>query len=214
MSIALILPQNVWSSAYGKVNSGNGYYKQSEFDKSLDKYREAQMAAPDNPVVYFNMGDALNKQGDYDGSNAEYSKALSAKDKNIRSKAYYNLGNNAFAQEKYDEAANCYKKALELNPRDMDAKYNLEYLLGHRNQPKPKQGKNDKNGNDKNNKNKQASGSNDKEDKDKNKSSQKKNGMSKEDAQRILQYYNDQEKNSADKRKMKTPEPAKTDEDW
>jgi tetratricopeptide (TPR) repeat protein len=161
------------------------------------------------------MGDARNKTGDIEGANSDYSKALNSKDKLLRSKAYYNLGNNAFSQEKPDEALNYYKKCLELNPKDMDAKYNIEYLLTQKNMPK--QNKNDKNGkNDKNNKDKnqqKAAGAkgNDKDNKDKDKN---KSGMSKEDAQRILQYYNDQEKQGADKRKMKTPEQPKTDEDW
>jgi Ca-activated chloride channel homolog len=205
----LICPQNVLATAYGNVLSGNNLYKKSEYDKSLDKYREAQIASPDNPIVYYNIGDALHKTGSYDESNTEFTKALNTKDKLLRSKVYYNMGNNAFAQQKPEEAINNYKKCLELNPRDMDAKYNLEYLLNYKNMPKQqKNDKNDKNGKDKNKKqDASAAKPGDKNKKDK-------NSMSKEDAQRILQYYNDQEKRGADKRKMKNPEPPKTDEDW
>ena len=211
--MALIFTQNLWASAYGKVSSGNNMYKQSEYDKSLDKYREAQISAPDDPVIHFNMGDAYYKMGAYDDSNNEYSKVLNSKDKLLRSKAYYNLGNNAFSRQKYDEALNYYKKCLDLNPKDMDAKYNIEFLLNHKNQPKPgKGGSDDKNGKNKDkDRDKQNAAAGKESDKDK---KDKKNTMSKEDAQRILQYYNDQERNSADKRKMKSPEMPKTDEDW
>jgi tetratricopeptide (TPR) repeat protein len=204
-----ISSQSLFASAYGKVNSGNSLYKQNQYDESLDKYREAQIASPDNPIVYYNIGDALHKTGKYDESNSEYSKVLGSKNKLLRSKAYYNMGNNAFAQDKRDEALDYYKKCLELNPRDMDAKYNIEYILNQNNQPKQKQ-KNKDGKNDKNNKNEkqQSKDNNDKNDKD------KKTSMSKEDAQRILQYYEEQEKNGANKRKMKTPEQPKTDQDW
>jgi Ca-activated chloride channel family protein len=217
--LLLLSTGSAHASAYGDVSSGNSLYKKGEYDKSLDKYRDAQMAAPNNPAVYFNMGDAQTKAGDMEGANSDYTKALSSKDKLLRSKAYYNLGNVAFSKEKPDEALADYKKCLELNPNDMDAKYNIEYLLTQKNAPK--QNKNDKNDkNDKNNKdNKQQKAGakgNDKDNKDKDKQDKdkSKSGMSKEDAQRILQYYNDQEKQSADKRKMKTPEQPKTDEDW
>jgi len=210
--LMLVSSGRLWASAYGKVSSGNNLYDKSEYDKSLDYYREAQIAAPDNPIVYYNIGDALYKTGKYDESNNEYSKALNSKDKLLRSKAYYNMGNNAYAQEKPDEAINYYKKCLDLNPKDMDAKYNIEYLLSQKNMPKKKQ--NNKDGkNDKNKDQKQKGGASKDNDKDKN-DKDKKNTMSKEDAQRILQYYDEQERRGTDKRKMNTPEQPKTDEDW
>jgi hypothetical protein len=38
--------------------------------------------------------------------------------------------------------------------------------------------------------------------------------MSKEDAQRILQVYGEQDRESAKRRKMAMPQIPKTDEDW
>jgi Ca-activated chloride channel homolog len=209
--LTFVFNQSLFASAYGKVSSGNSLYKKNEFDQSLDKYREAQISAPDNPIVYYNIGNALNKTGKYDESDAEYSKALNTKDKLMRSKAYYNMGNNAFAQGKPDEALNYYKKCLDLNPKDMDAKYNIEYILSQKNMPKQKQ--NNKDGKDNKDKNKDRKQQNSKSKEDKS-DKDKKNSMSKEDAQRILQYYDEQEKRGADKRKMNTPEQPKTDEDW
>jgi Ca-activated chloride channel homolog len=214
--LAIICAQDIWASAYGKVSAGNSLYKKGQYDKSLDKYREAQISSPDNPVVYFNIGDALHKIGDNEAAEGEFTKALGSKDKLLRSKAYYNLGNSAFARQKPDEALNFYKKCLELNPKDMDAKYNIEFILNRKNTPQSKKNdKNDKNSKDKDKKQGAASSKeNDKDNKDKDKNEKKKNSMSKEDAQRILQYYNDQERNSAQKRKMKNPALPKVDEDW
>ena len=213
--LILILAQQLWAGAFGSVSSGNNHYKKGEYDKSLDNYREAQIFAPDNSVIHFNIGDALSKTGSIDESNAEFSSALNSKDKLLKSKAYYNLGNNAFSQEKPDEALDYYKKCLDLNPNDMDAKYNIEYIVSQKNMPKDKKkDKNDKdkkdNKDDKNKQKQQSKDDKDNKDKDKN----DKNSMSKEDAQRILQYYNDQDKKSAEKRKMRKPELPKVEEDW
>jgi tetratricopeptide (TPR) repeat protein len=216
--IFLLSAQNLWAGAYLSVSSGNRHYKKSEYDKSLDKYREAQISSPDDPVIRFNIGDALNKTGDIEGSDAEFSKALNAKDRSLRSKAYYNLGNNAVSRQKLEEALDYYKKCLDLNPGDMDAKYNIEYITQQKNQPQNKQNnkdnKKDKDNKDNKDKQKQQSPGKDKDKSEKNNQQDNKNSMSKEDAQRILQYYNDQEKKSAEKRKMNKPELPKVEEDW
>ena len=213
--IVFISLQNAWAGAYTSVSSGNRHYKKGEYDKSLDKYREAQISSPDDPVIRFNIGGALNKTGEIEASDAEFSKALNTKDKLLRSKAYYNLGNNAVSRQKLDEALDYYKKCLDLNPNDMDAKYNIEYITHQKNQPQNKQQDKDskKDKDNKDGKDKQKQQSPDK-DKDKNQQGDKKDSMSKEDAQRILQYYNDQDKKSAEKRKMKKPELPKVEEDW
>jgi len=208
------------ASTAGKIRSGNKYFNKGEYDKSLDRYREAQIASPDNPVVYFNMGDSLHKLGQFDEAAKAYQRSAASTNKIIQSRAYYNMGNNAYRQEKPDEALEYYKKALLLNPNDEDAKYNYEFLLKQKQQPKSKDKKNDKQ------KQQQGQGARDKgqgNDKDKNKennknqqgqSEQNKQGMSKEDAQRILQVYDEADKESARKRKMQTPQLPKVDEDW
>lgn len=199
------------ASAESKIRAGNSQYKKGKFDKALENYREAQIAAPASPEIHYNIGDALYKTENMDEASAAFNKALASKDKKVRGAAYYNLGNAAYRQQKIDEAVGHYKKALELNPADRDAKYNLEYIMTQKNQQK-KQGKNDKDqnnkdGKDKNQQQKAQAGQDKKNDKDK-------KGMSKEDAQRILQYYNDMDKNSAKKRKMQQPQLPKTEEDW
>jgi Ca-activated chloride channel family protein len=207
------------ASTAGKIRAGNRSYKKEQFEKALDAYRQAEITAPANPVVHFNIGDALHKSNSYDDAAKEYQRALAGRDPLLRSKAYFNLGNNAFRQEKTDEALDYYKKALELNPNDTDAKYNIEYILTKK--ALQKDSKQDKDGKGKGNDKQQKQ--NDKQDRNGQKKEQKegnegrekeKQGMSKEDAKRILQYYNDAEKNAAQKRKMQMPQLPKVDEDW
>lgn len=214
--LALLLPALSHASAAGKANSGNGYYKKGEYENALNRYREAEISDPDNPAVHYNIGDALYKLQDYEQADTEFKKAAASENKALSGAAYYNLGNTAFRRDKRDEAVEYYKKALKLNPSDADAKYNLEYLLY---QPKnkqkqdQKQDKYDKNKQDKNNKQQQGQGKNDKQDQQK-QQQQKKGAMSKEDAERILKAFGEQDRNSAQKRKMSQPKIPKTDKDW
>jgi len=203
------------ASVRSKINDGNNQYRQGAYDKALDKYGEAQMADPYNPVVPYNMGDADYKLEKYDEAASELNKAAASKNKGIAARAYYNLGNAAFRQNKTDDAVGYYKKALTLDPNDQDAKYNLEYLLY---QPKNKQKQNKQNDQNKNksdkDKPKNGKGQNDKNKDQQQDKQQKKGGMSKEDAERILNSYGEQDRNSAQKRKMPQPLIPKTDKDW
>jgi Ca-activated chloride channel family protein len=200
----------------GKVKAGNRSFKKGEYEKALNRYREAEITAPNSPVVHFNLGDALYKTDDLDGSVGEFQRSAAAQDRTVRSRAYYNLGNTAFRQEKYDDAVAHYKKALELNPHDIDAKYNLEYAL--RRKMNPPQNKNDRKKNDKRNgpqKQQQQQAGRGQDDKDKNTGARdRQNSMSKEDAERILNVFNEQDRDSAKKRRAVLPQIPKTEEDW
>jgi len=206
-----------YASTRSKINDGNKLYQKGDYDKALEKYGEAQISDPYNAVVPFNMGDADYKLEKFDEAASELNKAAGSKNKYIAANAYYNLGNAAVRQNKPDEAVKYYKKALTLNPDDQDAKYNLEYMLY---QPKNKQKQNKQNDQNKKNNNKDKNQKNGKGDNDKNKQErekqqqQKKGGMSKEDAERILNSYGEQDRNSAQKRKMAQPVIPKTDKDW
>jgi Ca-activated chloride channel family protein len=173
---------------------------------ALKKYRDAEMSSPGSPLVHFNLGDALYKTNNLEDAQSEFNKALSSKNPIVRSRAYYNLGNSAFKNQKNDEALDYYKKALKLNPKDEDAKYNLEYLSKVKNQPQKKNKDDKKKDQDK----KQQQN----KDKDKEQQEQKKGGMSKEDAKRILQSFDDADKNSLKKKRAAQPPMPKTEEDW
>ncbi len=203
----------LYASTAGKVNAGNKLYKKGEYDKSLEQYREAQISAPDNAGVRYNMGNSLFRLDNFDEAAQEYKNAATVKDKRLQSAAYYNLGNTAYKQQKTDEALEYYKKALALDPKDEDAKYNYEYLLRQKSQPQSKDKQKDQKKKDQQQKNRQNSQGKDK-DKEKDQQQQNKSGMSKEDAQRILQVYDDADKDAAKKRKMMMPQLPQTDEDW
>jgi len=189
------------ASGSGLLNQGNRYYQQGDYEKALEKYRQAQIASPGKPQINFNLGDAYYKMENYPEAEREYQNSLSFRDKKLRAAAYYNLGNTAYRQAKLDEAIDFYKKSLVLNPDDEDSKYNLEYVLAQklsgkkmtspRQKPPEKSPKTEKSSGEK-----------------------KESTMSQEDARRLLQPFADADRASAEKRKMVIPRIPKLDKDW
>jgi Ca-activated chloride channel family protein len=215
--LALCAP-SAFATAYGKVNSGNRLFKKGEYGKAVEKYRDAQISDPSNEKINFNIGNAFHKAGEYERAQGEYEKALLSKNPGITERALYNLGNNCVMLQKTDEAIEYYKKALDINPNDLNAKYNIEFLrLIKANPSAAKNPAEGKEGKGKKNQGKEGKGEQGKEEKGKEEGvgkEEKKGEMSKEDAESILQYYNDAEKQAAEKRKMRAPKMPKTDEDW
>ena len=189
----------------------------------------------------YNQAAALYKQGKYDDAAKKLEPVINnanVSDK-VKASAYYNLGNNLLKSEKYQESINAYKKALKLNPKDMNAKYNLEYarkkLLMQQNQQQQNQDKQDnkdqnkdnKDGNNQNqqqqqNQDRQQQGQ-DKQQQNKDNRQQQNNGESQADrqkremAKRQLDALQQNEKNTQEKVKLmeqKSGRPVKQEKDW
>ncbi len=201
---------SAFATAYGKVNSGNSLYNKGDYEKAIEKYRDAKISAPADYTIDFDIGDAFLKEGKYEEAENEYNKAASSKNPKIKERSLYNLGNSAVLRQKEDDAIEYYKKALDVNPNDINAKYNIEFLKLMKANPaavkNPREGKEGQGKEKQKAKELQENVEKGKE--------EKKQGMTKEDAERISQYYSDAEKQSAEKRKMKSPQFPKTEEDW
>ena len=112
-----------------KNEEGNKLYKKGQVGKAKNAYLSALKSQPQSPEIAFNLGNAYYKEESFEDSLKSYRAA--AKDESspsLQSKAFYNLGNSLFRSQELDKAAEFYKQALRLNPKDEDAKYNLELL--------------------------------------------------------------------------------------
>jgi tetratricopeptide (TPR) repeat protein len=74
----------------------------------------------------YNIGTALYKDGKYEEAFDKLQKALVTEDIQYEADAHYNQGNVHYQMGNYQEAIKAYQKSLELNPEDLDAKFNLE----------------------------------------------------------------------------------------
>ena len=119
----------VASSANARAMEGMELYKKQMFDKASQKFLEASENKPNDLKIYYNLGNSHYKQGKFGKALQNYSRSLDQKSHSaVKQKSAYNLGNTLFRMDKLGESVSAYKKALELDPDDMDAKFNLEFV--------------------------------------------------------------------------------------
>lgn len=112
---------------YASLNDkGNKAYEKGDVKKALDYYHQAEVERPETPEIFYNQANALSKNGSLEEAIEKYDKALNSNSIPLQSRAHYNAGNAYFQKQEYVRAIEAYKAALELNPDDVDAKYNLE----------------------------------------------------------------------------------------
>ena len=115
--------------AHRRTEEGNRLYVDKAYADALRAYTEAQVAAPDAPELYYDIGNVLYRQGDFAGAEEAYRRALRAAPDDLRPDAAFNLGNALYRQKSYNDAVEAYRRALERSPHDADAKRNLELAL-------------------------------------------------------------------------------------
>ncbi|HQB37610.1 MAG TPA: tetratricopeptide repeat protein, partial [Bacteroidales bacterium] len=155
-------------------------------------------------------GDALYKQEKYEDAGKQFIENINLnEDRNKKSAGFYNLGNSFLKSNKLKESIDAYKNSLRLNPQNLEAKYNLAYaqdLLQQQQQQQQNQDqqqqKQDKNNQDQN-KEKEQDQSDNKEQQDQQQQPQQDDqAISKEDAERILNALENDEKNVQEKVKL------------
>ncbi len=115
--------------AASQNNEGNRFYERKRLDEALKKYTDAQVTLPNAPELHYNIGNVLFRKGEIDKAIEEYLKAQSAKDPRLSQAATYNRGNALMSSGKAQDAVNAYVQALRARPDDADAKRNLELAL-------------------------------------------------------------------------------------
>jgi tetratricopeptide (TPR) repeat protein len=117
------------------VERGLQAYEGGRYDEALRAFDEAKKELPSSAAVDFNRGNALYKLGRKDEAKDVYAKVSETERSDLKEKDYYNLGNAWAELRDAKQAIQAYRKALTLNPRDEDARHNLEVVL--RNLPPP-----------------------------------------------------------------------------
>jgi len=236
LNVSVLFAQN----AKSLIHKGNQLYEQKKFKEAESNYRKAVEKKNQDLIGNFNLGDALYKQKKFDNAAKNFTNiATTATNSSVKARAYHNLGNSMLETKKYQESIDAYKKSLLNNPKDDATRYNLSYAQemlkkqqqqnkqnqqnNQNNQQNKDQNKNNKNnqdkndqgknGQDKNNPNKDQNQQNKDQDK---KDQQQPNRISKDDAQRMLDALNDQEKGTQDKLKNKKLKggQARIEKDW
>ncbi len=189
------------------ISKGNSLYNKKQYTEAEIAYRKAADVNKNSFPSMFNTGAALYKKGQYDKAAEWYSKnADKARTPNQAAKLYHNLGNAYFQSGKYKESLEAFKKALKIKPHDTDTKYNLSAALrkmqeqkDNKQQPPP-QGDN-KQQQDKDKQQKQNPPKDDKKQQQK-----QQQGISKEDADRMLNALQNEENRTRDKVQKQSPQ--------
>ncbi len=131
--IIITLLLTLTASALADVKSlgraGNSHFQRQKYEEALSFYQRAEVLEPDNLRIHYNIGNTLYRLGRFPEAVQELSLAIVDKNPLVRSQAFYNLGNTFFRMNRLDDAINAYKMALLANPKDRQAKENLEFCL-------------------------------------------------------------------------------------
>ncbi len=217
------------------IRKGNKEFERYSYSDAEVSYRKAVDKNKQSSDAVFNVGDALYKQNKFEDAGKQFVENINLnEDKKKKSEGMYNLGNSLLKANKVQESIEAYKGSLKLRPDNKEAKYNLAYaqdlLKKQQEQQKQQQDKQKqdqkkdnkkddqkKNQNDQNNKdqNQQKDNKSD-QDKQQQKQQEQQQGMSKDDAQRLLNALANDEKNVQEKVKLAkaAKEKVKTVKNW
>jgi len=132
-----------YPSLSGKINQANKLYNEDRRDEALAIYSKILAGRPNSAIANFNMGALLYKSARYEDALRFTSKCLKLFKDDIRaSMVNYNLGCVKYRMSQVSgdtalenalnllkESLNYYKLSIKANPRDLDPKYNYEFVL-------------------------------------------------------------------------------------
>lgn len=222
--IALCSPASLHAQGKKHIREGNRQYNQENFSQSELEYRKALEQNRESKEGKFNLGTAMYRQEKFDEAAKIFSEVPSElKDPASKAAFYHNLGNSFLQGQQLQESIEAYKEALRHNPADAETKYNLAYaqkLLNEQQEQEQNQDQNEDKENqdqqkddqkqedqqDKKDKENQQDkqdqkGNEDKQDEQQQQQQERPDRISREDAERLLQAVENEEKNVQDKLK-------------
>jgi len=197
------------------IRDGNRLFRSGKFAESEVSYRKAMEKNPRNPQAAYNLGNALFAQKKDSAAVVAYQSGVQLETSKIRkAMGYHNIGVVCQSHKMFAEAIEAYKNALRLNPKNDQARYNLELCKRQQKNQQNKQNQ-DKQDQKKDENGKDQKKEQQKQDK-KDQKQQDKNKMSKDNAEQLLNAAIQQEKNTQKrmKDKMQQPRSRKLDKNW
>lgn len=230
------------ASSYNK--KGIKAYNNKQYDESVKQFTEALIQRPDSPQLQFNRGTALSLSGKKDEALSELHTAAGGfPAKDLSAAALFNAGNTLFTASDYQGALEEFKKAVKLDQTSRDIRYNLDLTarkLNREEQKKKEQQGGKQNENQDKNQDQQNQQNKDSKDKNNNQSNEQKNKnenrqkdqpqnqeeqksdqqksdyqpMTREEAERLLNAMNDEEKKTLSLRNKQLMKPTGQGDDW
>jgi len=122
------------------VRRGNGSFRDGNYREAIEFYDRASVKEPESPIIFFNRGDALYRNGEFEKAADQFMKTANrTKDLGLEARAWYNMGNSSMmlgkrqsdsdmkkALEHYRESVSRYQTALKKDSTLHDAAVNME----------------------------------------------------------------------------------------
>lgn len=125
--VLIVLFLTLSGFAPNDARKANEAYERGDYEEAAELYRSAIELEPDNPRLYYNLGNALAQSGNFDEAARAYDQYRNmTEDAGEESLADYNQGRMLTDTENFDEALNYFREALKKNPDDADTRYNYE----------------------------------------------------------------------------------------
>lgn len=216
-------------STHKLLRNGDKAYEGEEYSLAEEHYRKALDERRELKGV-FNLGNTVYQQNRYEEAIQHYKDAANYQEA-IPSKAgaYYNLGNAQLKNGEIEEAINAYKNALRFDPNDPEALNNLAIakLIQRKNQEQQNQN-NQSDDQDENNQseeeNQDANNSENNQDDQQNspinnedlqnEDMSQRQELNREDALKLLQVIENEEKNVQEKLRKAQGNKKKPEKDW
>ena len=112
------------NSFFNHYLKGLVLHNMEQFEDAVEWFKSSISLKVDFDDAYNNLGVALKKLGDLEGSEVQLRAALKVNPKNIG--FYQNLGSVLIEQKKYTEAEIVLKKAISLDPKS----WRIQYKIG------------------------------------------------------------------------------------
>lgn len=110
------------------ADPGTKAYSAGKWEAARDEYEKYAAEHPTDPRGAYNLGTALNKTNELEPALRALKLALAGSDPKLRSKAWFNLGNTQAKSQDLAGARDSFRMALRSDPKDQDAKINLELV--------------------------------------------------------------------------------------
>ncbi len=110
--------------------AGREHYLSGDFEQALDKFEEALIQAPEDPLISLALGETLFQLERFEEAGVEFERALDlAEDSTLKAEALYNRGTSRLAAGETALAIEDLLSSLQWDQDQPDARHNLEIGL-------------------------------------------------------------------------------------
>jgi Ca-activated chloride channel homolog len=125
------------------ATQGRELYLAGQFEQALEKFEEAIIQAPEDPLISLALGETLHQLERFEEAGVEFDRALDlASDPGLKAEALYNRGTTRLAAGETDQAVEDLMASLQWDPAQSDALHNLEVALRRMEQEQQQQQEN------------------------------------------------------------------------